>query len=70
MRERLIKIEEKLIVLMEKSRLSDILLPFKEQPRDDAFPGDKEQKTEELGAADLFSRFTADIIKEEVIFTR
>jgi hypothetical protein len=70
MRERLLNIEKKLIKLMEKSRLSDILLPFKELPCEDAFPINKEQKKEELGAVDLFSRFTADIIKEEVVFTR
>jgi hypothetical protein len=70
MRKRIKSIEKKLTLLLQKCRLNDILVPFQEKPCEDTFPINKEEKKENLGAADLFSRFTADIIKEDIVFTR
>jgi hypothetical protein len=47
-------------------RLRAGMKPFTERPSEDR----NESKKERLGAADLFSLFTADIIREEVVFTR
>jgi hypothetical protein len=60
--------------LVKHIRLNTIL-PFQERPSVDSVPAVKEEpaaddKQRPLVAADLFSLFTADIIKEEVIFTR
>ena len=44
------------------------ILPYKERPAVQST--DKEKTGEKLGASDLFSIFTADIIKEDVVFTR
>jgi hypothetical protein len=44
------------------------ILPYKERP---AVNHDQTIKSKDsLGASDLFSLFTADIIKEDVVFTR
>ena len=68
MRKSVKHIEKKLASLVKKARLSEIL-PFTERPSEPAgTPG--KGKTAELAASDLFSLFTADIIKEEVVFTR
>lgn len=47
------------------------ILPFTEKPSENHFLS-KEDNSENtsLKAHDLFSLFTADIIKEEIIFTR
>ena len=58
-------LEEKLLTLIKKVGISEIL-PFRERPSDEKI--DKEEK--KIEAIDLFSMFTADIIKEEVVFTR
>lgn len=58
-------LEEKLLTLIKKVGISEIL-PFRERPSDEK--KDKEEK--KIEAIDLFSMFTADIIKEEVVFTR
>ena len=43
----------------------DQILPFKEKPSDDL-----KGKKNEVGASELFSLFTADIIKEDIEFVR
>ena len=60
--------------LMKLTKLNTIL-PFQEKPSVESNPAQKEESTtvdskKPLAAAELFSLFTADIIKEEVIFTR
>ncbi|MEO6814752.1 MAG: hypothetical protein ABI172_12540 [Ginsengibacter sp.] len=47
------------------------ILPFTETPSSSEFDGDKEGTSKaEIQASDLFSFFTANIIKEEIVFTR
>ena len=58
-------LEEKLLTLIKKVGISEVL-PFFELPSEEK----KEKEGEKLQAFDLFSLFTADIIKEDVIFTR
>lgn len=59
--------------LVKHIRLNTII-PFQEKPSEDSTPAKEEQIADDakkpLAAAELFSLFTADIIKEEVIFTR
>ena len=47
----------------------ETILPFTEKPSVEHEDEEKNAK-EKLCASDLFSLFTADIIKEEVVFTR
>ena len=45
--------------------------PFEEKPSIEQTPGiTTDEPKDKLGASDLFSCFTADIIKERVVFTR
>jgi hypothetical protein len=60
-------IEKKISALVKDDRLDDTI-SFAELPPQDKYE-DSKSKTR-LHAADLFSLFTADIIKEDVIFTR
>ena len=54
----------KLVKVLRKLKI-DAILPFKEKPSDEI----KEQK-DKLEASELFSMFTADIIKEDIEFVR
>jgi hypothetical protein len=45
------------------------IMPFTELP-DDERAGTNTSPEKKINAAELFSFFTADIIKEEVVFTR
>ncbi|MEO6906173.1 MAG: hypothetical protein ABI148_07415 [Ginsengibacter sp.] len=55
----------------KESRLTDGILPFIEKPSNFRFNEKVEHRIEvEFEASELFSFFTADIIKEEVTFTR
>lgn len=45
------------------------IFPFTERPSDEKMPSGQKEKGK-LNADDLFSLFTADIIKKDVIFTR
>ncbi|HEX6191380.1 MAG TPA: hypothetical protein VFZ42_03410 [Chitinophagaceae bacterium] len=58
----------KIISYLQNVKLNSIK-PFMERPSTDRILEEQEKKNE-LCAADLFSLFTADIIKEKVIFTR
>lgn len=54
-------------------RSSYSILPFTESRREDDLKQDAEaakNSAPSLSATDLFSFFTADIIKQEVVFTR
>ncbi len=46
------------------------ILPFTEKPSNAYLEQKEESGKNDIQASDLFSLFTADIIKEEVIFTR
>lgn len=50
------------------SKFKDITA-FKQTPSEDQFD-DHENINHEIRACDLFSYFTANIIKEEIVFTR
>jgi hypothetical protein len=54
----------KLVKALRKLK-SDAILPFKEKPSDEP-----KGKKNEMEATELFSLFTADIIKEDVEFVR
>jgi hypothetical protein len=58
--------QELLKKLLKKSKAA--IFPFSEQPAVTKEQGREESK--EITAIDLFSMFTADIIKEEVLFIR
>lgn len=55
-----------------KNSMSSIeaILPFTEKPSNAHFAHKQKVGNEEIEAYDLFSLFTANIIKEEVVFTR
>ncbi len=55
-----------------KNSMSSIeaILPFTEKPSNAHFAQKEKVISEEIEAYDLFSLFTANIIKEEVVFTR
>ena len=46
------------------------ILPFTETPCNGQFGQKQENGRNEINASDLFSMFTADIIRKEVTFTR
>jgi hypothetical protein len=53
------------------NRILDGILPFTEKPSNQYFnEKDDELAADEIHASDLFSFFTADIIKEKVVFVR
>ena len=56
----------KLVKVLRKLKI-DSIVPFKEKPSDNAISQDKKN---EMEASELFSFFTADIIKEDVQFVR
>ena len=62
---RIIK-RSKLIKVLKTLKI-DSIVPFKEKPSDDMM---KKDKKEEMDASELFSFFTADIIKEDIEFVR
>ena len=52
------------------SRLLDGILPFTEKPSNQYVNEKEPHPMDGLQASELFSLFTANIIKEEIIFTR
>ena len=56
----------KVVKALRKLKI-DAILPFREKPSDEV---KGEKKETEMGASELFSLFTADIIKEDVQFVR
>lgn len=67
MRKQVKEIEKTVASLVKKTGLADVR-PFTERPS--VSPDQKDPRKNELGASDLFSLFTANIIKEDVVFTR
>jgi hypothetical protein len=61
------KIKRAKLVQVLKTLKIDAIVPFKEKPSEElSNPG----KKDEMNATQLFSLFTADIIKEDVEFVR
>jgi len=56
----------KLVKVLRKLKI-DCIVPFKEKPSDNLY---KEEKKSEMDGSELFSFFTADIIKEDIEFVR
>mgnify|MGYP007115600797 CR=1 FL=1 len=56
--------------LQKSLTLFEGILPFTEKPSNKHLSERTENAKDEINASDLFSLFTADIIKEEIIFTR
>ena len=54
----------KVVKALRKMKI-DSILPFKEKPSDEI-----KGKKNEMEASELFSLFTADIIKEDIVFVR
>jgi hypothetical protein len=48
----------------------DSIVPFKEKPSDDVISSINKDKKDEMDASELFSFFTADIIKKDIEFVR
>jgi len=63
------QIEKKVSAARKKNRLMD-MLPFVEKPSRNRYGNKNGESKKELIASDLFSIFTADVIKQDVIFTR
>ena len=59
----------KLRISIQKSLVEGIL-PFTQKPSNNHFNVKEESTNDDMKACDLFSLFTANIIKEEVVFTR
>jgi hypothetical protein len=67
------KILKKTLQLIDKLSIShdqNIIKAFTQQPPADAFEPEAEKGKDKLIGSDLFSLFTADIIKENKLFTR
>ncbi|HKC36658.1 MAG TPA: hypothetical protein VKB95_11370 [Chitinophagaceae bacterium] len=60
------KIKRSKLVKVLRTLKIDCIVPFKEKPSDIS---NKEKKSE-MDASELFSFFTADIIKEDIEFVR
>ncbi len=60
------KIKRAKLVKVLKTLKIDAIVPFKEKPSD----LQTEEKKNSMDASELFSFFTADIIKEDIIFIR
>lgn len=71
MRKKPIYKSSKLTSILKHVKISGIL-PFAEEPSDErkATESISKERDGRIGASDLFSIFTANIIKEEVVFTR
>jgi len=55
----------KLVKVLKDVKM-DSICPFKEKPSDEKY----QEKKNKLDASELFSFFTADIIKEDIVFIR
>ena len=61
------KIKRSKLIKVLRTLKIDAIVPFKEKPCDNAM---SQEKTNDMQATELFSFFTADIIKEDVQFVR
>lgn len=69
MRKKRAQQEKKAIAVIKKTTIKGIL-PFPGQPSQEGSSTDSAAANHRLPASDLFSFFTADIIKEKKLFTR
>ncbi len=61
----------KLVNLKKYSTLNEDIFPFTEEPSTERFSGEKkEQKNIDMDGDALFCLFTANIINEQIVFTR
>ena len=63
-------IPQNLKTIKNSMRSIEAILPFTEKPSNAHFAQKQKVSNDEIEACDLFSLFTANIIKEEVVFTR
>jgi hypothetical protein len=63
-------IPQKLKTIKNSMSFVEAILPFTEKPSNLHYGRKDKGSDEEIEAYDLFSMFTANIIKEEVVFTR
>ncbi|MGN6530180.1 MAG: hypothetical protein ACTHK0_00320 [Ginsengibacter sp.] len=63
-------IPQKLKTIKNSMNFVEDILPFTEKPSNAHFTQKGKVSDQEIEACDLFSLFTANIIKEEVVFTR
>ncbi len=63
-------IPQKLKTIKNSMSFIEAILPFTEKPSNAHLTQKEKAVNEEIEACDLFSLFTANIIKEEVVFTR
>ena len=56
--------------LQKSLTLFEGILPFTEKPSNKHISEVADDTKDDINASDLFSLFTADIIKEEIVFTR
>lgn len=61
---------QKLKTIKNSMSTIEAILPFTEKPSNAHFAQKEKVMSDEIEAYDLFSLFTANIIKEEVVFTR
>ncbi|HSV11072.1 MAG TPA: hypothetical protein VLI68_09900 [Hanamia sp.] len=61
---------QKLKTIKNSMSFVEAILPFTEKPSNAHFATKEKVNNDEIEANDLFSLFTANIIKEEVVFTR
>lgn len=64
------KVEELEYVFTTPIQKSQGIRTFHERPCEGKYLSDDSENNDEISANQLFSIFTADIIKEEVLFTR
>lgn len=69
MKKRIKQLEKKITGRIKKAKARGIL-PFTERPSEEQSSKNVAGAKDNLGASDLFSLFTADIIKEGKLFTR
>lgn len=66
---KLVKITERIASFANRI-VKDGITPFKEEPSSDTTQTGSGGANQQLQASQLFSMFTADIINEQVVFTR
>ena len=57
-------------IIKKSFRVFEGILPFTEKPCSNYFAKKEESEKQHMEASELFSLFTANIIKEEVVFVR
>jgi len=68
MRKSIASLKQRLRALVRKTKSG--IMPYTEKPSEDTSLDNKGKSKDKLHASDLFSQFTANVIKEEKIFVR